>query len=171
MKVRVFTLRWDDEARAFDDEPLARFLDGRTALEVTEHFLVHERTPVLVLVVRYRDDSTEPRSRHTVQRQSSAPDPAADLAPEERTRFEALRQWRAATARRTGKPPYLLLTNKQAVALAQRPPTTKAALREIAGIGDARVEELGDEVLALLAALPPSPAPSPPPPPTPPKAP
>ncbi len=45
MKVRVFTLPWRPDSCAFGDGALATFLTERTAIDVAEHFFVHEKTP------------------------------------------------------------------------------------------------------------------------------
>ncbi len=48
MKVRVFTLGWDDAAGKFDDREFRAFLDeepGRDVLEVSDHFFVHDKRP------------------------------------------------------------------------------------------------------------------------------
>ena len=148
MKVRVFTLPWrhaeDGAAGGFDDAAVAAFLADRTALEVSEHFFVHEKTPVLVLVVRYRGETGRPsprRERGPAPPGGGAPayDAAADLSPEERQRYEALRAWRNEHARSLGRPPYAVFTNRQAAELARARPQSLAQLAEIKGLGPARV--------------------------------
>ena len=158
MKVRVFTLPWQAEGGGFDDSALAEFLTERTALEVSEHFFIHENTPVLVLVVRYRGETGRPGSRPDRGGRSGdagAPvyDAAAELSPEDRRRFEALRAWRNEHARAVGRPPYAVFTNRQAAELARARPQSLSQLAEIKGLGPARVGEFGAAVLALLAGL------------------
>lgn len=152
MKVKVFTLPWRPDAGAFDDAELASFLAERTAIEVSEHFFVHEKTPVLVLVVTYRAGDAGARPSREAAR-SRAADPAAELTPDERRRYEALRTWRNQHARKTGRPPYVVFTNRQAADIARKTPSTRAELGELQGIGASRVEDFGDEVLALLGSL------------------
>ncbi|MBI5245271.1 MAG: hypothetical protein HY922_16535 [Elusimicrobia bacterium] len=55
MKLKVFTLRMNPATGIFDDRELCEFQLGKDVLEVSEHFLVHEKTPTLVLVLRYRE--------------------------------------------------------------------------------------------------------------------
>ena len=45
MKVKVLTLRWDEEAGGLDDRELEAFMEGRAVLEVAEHFFIHDRQP------------------------------------------------------------------------------------------------------------------------------
>ena len=151
MKVKVFTLSWRAEAGGFDDSAVEAFLETRTAIDVAQHFFVHEKTPVLALVVTYRDSGSQEKQR-TGTRSRSA-DAAADLTPEERERYEALRSWRNQRARKAGQPPYLLFTNRQAADLARNSPSTKAALSETHGIGESRIQDFGSELLALVSSM------------------
>ena len=159
MKVKVFTLPWRPEAGGFDDGALQAFLQERIVLEVTEHFFIHENVPVLVLTLRYRDES--PRLRRRVapaaspvaQGAEAGVAPRSLLDPEEQARFEALRVWRNQHAKAMGRPPYLVLTNRQLAELAAAPPKTLQALAEIRGVGPSRIDEFGKELLALLGAL------------------
>ena len=45
----------DGATGKFDDKELVEFQMDKDVLEVSEHFLVHEKTPTLALVLRYRD--------------------------------------------------------------------------------------------------------------------
>ena len=80
--------------------------------------------------------------------------PQDALADVDKQLFEALRSWRNARAKKDGRPAYVLFTNAQLVEIATRRPGTKAALQAIDGIGDARVEGYGDDVLAVVAKVP-----------------
>jgi superfamily II DNA helicase RecQ len=72
------------------------------------------------------------------------------LKPEEFERFSRLREWRKGAAEREGVPVYAVLTNEQLAQVVQKNISTKAGLKEIEGVGDARVEKYGDAVLQLL---------------------
>ena len=150
MKVKVFTLPWRPEGGGFDDAELASFFAERTAIEVSEHFFVHEKTPVLVLVVTYRAGDAGARPGRNDGR-SRGEDPAAELTPDERRRYESLRTWRNQYARKSGRPPYVVFNNRQAADIARKEPASRAELGEVQGIGASRVEDFGDEVLALHA--------------------
>ena len=80
-------------------------------------------------------------------------DPRAELGREEVALYDALRKWRNDRARHEGRPAYILLTNRQMAEVGRRRPMTLAALREIHGVGDAKAEMLGEELLALVRAV------------------
>jgi DNA helicase-2/ATP-dependent DNA helicase PcrA len=66
--------------------------------------------------------------------------------------FEALRAWRVERARELGQPAYCVFTDATLEAIAERKPADVAALVEIPGIGQAKLDKFGDDVLALVSA-------------------
>jgi hypothetical protein len=69
----------------------------------------------------------------------------------ERTRL-ALRAWRSERASKEGKPPFLFLHDRTLEALARCMPSSMATLAQVNGIGPAKLESYGDELLAIVAA-------------------
>ena len=65
---------------------------------------------------------------------------------------EALRQWRRERARREAKPAFIYLTDETIDALASALPSDMSRLARIRGIGPAKLEAYGDEILALIDA-------------------
>jgi hypothetical protein len=65
----------------------------------------------------------------------------------------ALRAWRTERARADKVPPYVVLNDKHLLGIAERHPADLAALRSCPGIGPAKLEAYGDDILAVLAGL------------------
>jgi DNA helicase-2/ATP-dependent DNA helicase PcrA len=65
--------------------------------------------------------------------------------------FEALRQWRKERAVAENVPAYCVFTDATLTALAEMRPSDKAGLVAVPGIGQAKVEKYGVEVLALCS--------------------
>jgi len=72
------------------------------------------------------------------------------LSPEDFSIFAKLRDWRKETAGREAVQLYTVFMNDQLAAMVQKRVITKTGLRELEGVGDARVEKYGDGVLAVL---------------------
>ncbi|WP_417509899.1 DNA helicase RecQ [Microbacterium sp.] len=70
----------------------------------------------------------------------------------DRSLFEALRVWRAATAKEIGKPAYIVFGDATLRALAEVRPASLGDLEGITGIGEKKREAYGDAVLAVVAA-------------------
>lgn len=66
---------------------------------------------------------------------------------------EALRAWRSERAKADGVPAYVVLNDKHLDGIAERHPTSLPELRACPGIGPAKLESYGDEILELLASL------------------
>jgi ATP-dependent DNA helicase RecQ len=129
-------------------------------LAVSEHFFMIDGLPSWALLLTYRPLTPSLAYAHAGQPGVTGPmgpsgaDAGLVVGPDERPRYEALRRWRADRARQDGKPAYVIFTNNQLLAIARRAPTTLAALGEVPGVGDGKLEAFGGEVVALLAAIP-----------------
>jgi len=67
--------------------------------------------------------------------------------------FAALRRWRTARAQADAVPPYIVFHDQTLAAIADVKPPSAAALRRVKGIGPAKVEAYGDEILELVRRL------------------
>ncbi|MGW9628078.1 DNA helicase RecQ [Microbacterium sp. NPDC055521] len=77
---------------------------------------------------------------------------SASLDAGDRGLFEALRAWRAATAREQGVPAYIVFGDATLRALAEHRPTTVSGLGGISGIGEKKRDAYGAAVLEVIAA-------------------
>ncbi|MEZ5729654.1 MAG: DNA helicase RecQ [Burkholderiaceae bacterium] len=89
-------------------------------------------------------------SRSRRARASGTPE-MAPASPAESTRFEALRAWRLATARERGVPPYVIFQDRTLHEIARAAPESVDELRGITGIGDRKLENWGEALLAAIA--------------------
>jgi DNA helicase II / ATP-dependent DNA helicase PcrA len=65
--------------------------------------------------------------------------------------FERLRAWRVARASEEKVPAYVVFTDLTLQAIAEVRPSNPTALLKVSGVGPAKIEKYGDEVLALVA--------------------
>jgi len=63
-----------------------------------------------------------------------------------------LRDGRRALAEKEGVPVYTIFRNEQLAQMVQKKVHRKAALKEIEGVGDARVEKYGEALVQLMSA-------------------
>jgi DNA helicase-2/ATP-dependent DNA helicase PcrA len=68
-------------------------------------------------------------------------------------RFEALRTWRAERAKDDGVPAYVIAHDTTLADIAQARPGSIAELRRVKGMGPARLQRYGPEILAVLARI------------------
>ncbi len=76
--------------------------------------------------------------------------PPGEMTPEATARFEALRRWRLEIARRTEMPPFVVFHDKTLLEIAHRNPASVNALASIPGVGPAKLERYGAQVLSAL---------------------
>jgi superfamily II DNA helicase RecQ len=75
------------------------------------------------------------------------------LTPEQFEFFAKLRELRKQIAEKEAVPVYAVFTNEQLAAMVQKGANSRAAFREIDGVGEAKVEKYAEPFLALLEAL------------------
>jgi ribonuclease D len=83
--------------------------------------------------------------------QLGPPDQAAVSESTERALLEVLQAWRARVARGADVPASVVLADRTLVALAQRRPTERRHLVDVAGFGPLKMAEHGDTILGLVA--------------------
>lgn len=101
--------------------------------------------------VMLRKDEVTAVSRSS--RRSSTAAAVDDLQPGQRELFEALREWRRDTARDQSVPAYVVFNDATLRELAVERPSTLGELAGISGVGRAKLEQYGDEVLEVLALV------------------
>jgi len=151
MRVRIITLQYSEALGGFPEEALQATLAGKEVLEVRDHFFVHGGKPHLALVCTVGDEPV------TFPPQSGAKnlreDPAKDLPEHLLPLYRDLRTWRNDKAKAEGIPSYLIFRNLQLAEICKTLPQTKAALKEIEGIGEKTCEKYGAEVLSLISGM------------------
>ena len=64
---------------------------------------------------------------------------------------DALQRWRLRRAHQQGTPSYTVFSNATMIAIAERQPSSAAELLEISGIGPAKLEMYGEDILRIVA--------------------
>ncbi len=67
--------------------------------------------------------------------------------------YDALAGWRTATASKIAKPAYVVLSNATLAAIVVKRPSSMVELSRISGIGPAKLDLYGEELLELLENL------------------
>ena len=88
-----------------------------------------------------------PRRRAEVRRQLER---AAGLHPDAVARFDALRAERARIAKEQGVPPYVVFHDTTLRAMAMERPASLADMRDLPGMGEAKLRRYGEAFLLVL---------------------
>ena len=77
--------------------------------------------------------------------------PAKAVEPDDPV-YAALKRWRLETAKAEERPAYVIFHNSTLAEIVRRAPRTRDELAAVPGVGPAKLERYGDDVLAALAA-------------------
>lgn len=124
------------------------FLRGHRVLAVKKEFVADGDSSFWTFCVEYLD-GVRPGGGSTGGR-SPKVDYKEVLRPDEFQLFSRLRDWRKGVAEKEGVPVYAVFTNEQLAQIVQKKVASKAALKEIEGVGDARLEKYGGALLGVL---------------------
>jgi len=135
------------ERRTFGSRPIARnpspYLEAVQAAVATMSPGGDEGPVAIPAQVRaQRDELRDRRHRATATVEAEAA----------RSALAALRAWRAATARASGVPAFVIFHDATLGAMAEARPSTRAELLALPGLGAVKAERYGDTLLALLAS-------------------
>lgn len=150
--IKIFTLPFNPQLGVFDDEELNNFTKDKELISVSDYFFQRNETFYLTLVVKYRQ--TAPFAVSTLREKIQERSPGNEewrklLNDESMPLFNTLRQWRSEKSKKEGVPPYIILNNKQLAEVCRKRPQSKYDLMKIDGIGKAKVEKYGDDILKV----------------------
>ena len=97
--------------------------------------------------VRLRKDAPRASSSSGSRSKRSTP---SDLPAEAGGLFERLRAWRASTAREAGVPAYIVFGDATLRGIALTVPSTLDELAQISGVGQKKLDQFGEAVLAVV---------------------
>ena len=154
MLARVIALRFEPELKAFDNTPLRAFVKDKEVFAIRDDFFHRNDVPCLAVLVTYRLRAPVNQTAAPSNRKGRSDFWRALVPDTDMPLFNALRDWRAERAKQDGIPPYLICTNRQFAEMLAMRPRSLSKLGTIRGIGKAKLEKYGQELLALLAPPP-----------------
>jgi ATP-dependent DNA helicase RecQ len=95
------------------------------------------------------------RSASAKQRKGKARVAGNEIATADSALFEALRAWRSQTAKAASLPPYVVFHDSVLRSIAAERPAGPSDLSRISGIGAAKLERYGEQVLEIVSSFPP----------------
>ena len=146
MQLKLFVLPIKNLGAA--EAEMNAFLRGHRVLAVKKEFVPDGENSFWSFCVEYLD-GTAPAPPPPGGRLPKV-DYKEVLKPEEFEVFSRLREWRKGVAEKEGVPVYVVLSNEQLAQMVRKRVTTRAGLKEIEGVGDARLDKYGDALLERL---------------------
>lgn len=147
MQYRFFTIPITNPVDS--EKELNAFLGSRRVLVVQREFVSNGENSFWALAVEYLANNRESRQPNNGKKRI---DYREILSTEDFALFSKLREWRKETAEKEAVPVYTVFTNEQLAKIACNRISTVDALREIEGVGEARIRKYS-EILELLRQL------------------
>lgn len=127
-------------------ERLNQLLNSVRVLSVDREFVADSINSFWSICVQYQS----PNQRQQALGRKPSIDYRDVLSPEDFTIFARLRELRKRIAAEEAIPPYAVFTNEQLSQMVLRKVSVVPAMREIDGIGEARVSKYGEQFIAEL---------------------
>lgn len=157
MNIKIFTLKFSPVLEGFDDETLRRFISDKNVIEIRDHFFFKDHEPYWAVMVLYNpeiQDAERPNGPGS-SRPKSKKDAFRDILTDQAVPlFNRLKEWRRARAMKDSAPPYVVFNNRQLALIAVKAPESLNRLAEVEGVGKAKLEKYGSEVLAIIREKP-----------------
>ena len=153
MLIKIFSLKFDALGGGFDDTSVRDFSQDKEILQITDHLLVRNEIPYLVLVIKYYPFRKEAQdSQAHAQDGKSVEKWRKELGDGDLPLFNRLRDWRSEHCKEEGIPPYVIFTNAQLAAIARSKPQALAELARVDGVGRGKLDKYGLAVLKITVA-------------------
>ncbi len=146
MNIKVFNIRLNKEHCQSDQTRMNEFLNTVEVKLTSTNFVTTGTTDFWSAVVFF-----EPKSVN--KGKTPAKSSEDDLLPNEREIFNALRQWRNTLADKLNWAAFQVCHNAHLIAIAKANPQNTTDLEKVPGLGKARTEKYGDDIITVLNAL------------------
>lgn len=148
LQMRFFTIPIKDTEPA--TEEMNRFLRSVRVIAVKKEFFPDADGACWLVAVEYQTGDGESRPARGQMSGKKKVDYKEILSPDDFSIYLRLRDWRKATGDKEATQLFNIFTNDQLATIVQDKITTRAGLKAIGGVGDARVEKYGDAVIAIM---------------------
>lgn len=142
MKVKVLKVRISDQFQNMDEAILNDYLERYDIIDLNTQ-LVHGDINYWSVFINYE----EKQIKSTSNKANVNPE---ELSEEETIIYDKLKNWRAEKARESQLPPYIIFHNAHLVAIAKHKPSNFEDLENIKGLGKAKIEKYGAEIIEVL---------------------
>lgn len=159
MLMKIFSLTFNSLTGGFDDEPIRDFMKDKEVLSIRDHLFVRNEIPYLTLIVKYfpfRQETSPKLSFETRTHEKRDESWKEGLSEADMGLFNLFRDWRSQRSKKEGVPPYVLMTNKQIADVVKQRPQSLTELTKIEGLGKAKAEKYGEDILSISKISPPT---------------
>jgi len=162
MLIKVLSMTFDSARGGFNDDELRDFIKDKEVISMHDYLFIRNEVPYLTLIIKYFPIRQEVDSRYTkVPPKGRRDEPWREMLTEaDMGLFNLLRDWRSQRCKKEGVPPYIVVTNVQLAHIVKSRPQSLIELMKIEGIGKAKADKYGEDILKISKISPPEAAPA-----------
>src|SRR3972149_8245705 len=145
--LRIFTLKYEERSESFNDSNMTNFLSDKELLRWESNFFERKNEYFWTVLVEYRP-SIYTQGESLLKKETNKDESYKEiLTDNDWPLFNILREWRTEQSKKEGVPPYIICNNMQLARIVVKRPSSLNALQEIEGIGKAKIEKYGKDLL------------------------
>jgi superfamily II DNA helicase RecQ len=148
--LKIFTLKFNEKIEGFNDEIIYNFLCNKEVISWKSYFFERRNDKFWTIVLEYKHAASQSEAVPGKTREKRDETYKDLLSENDWPLFKRLREWRGETSKAEGIPPYIICDNIQLAKIAVTRPKSLNALQEIKGIGNAKREKYGNDILKLV---------------------
>jgi superfamily II DNA helicase RecQ len=151
--LKIFTIKFESSIESFNDSILSNFLSDKTVVRWESHFFTNKNECYWTVLVEYKSLSAPSATLFQKEEKKRDEEYKKILTGNDWPLFKRLREWRNEKGKAQGVPPYIILTNVQLAHISVTRPQSLNALQEIQGIGNAKKQKYGNEIINIIKSF------------------
>jgi superfamily II DNA helicase RecQ len=151
--LKIFTIKFESSVECFNDSMLSNFLSDKAVVRWESHFFTNKNEYYWTVMVEYKPLSPPSVPLSIKKEKNKNEEYKKILTGNDWPLFKRLREWRGEKGKAQGVPPYIILTNVQLAHISVTRPQSLNALQEIQGIGNAKKQKYGNEIIHIIKSF------------------
>ncbi|HOW13366.1 HRDC domain-containing protein [Methanosarcina sp.] len=151
--LKIFTVKYSEKSESFPDSAMSGFLADKEILRWESHFFERKGEFFWTVLAEYRNSSMPVQVNHGEEKLEKKEESYKTILNDaDWPLFKMLKEWRGEESKKEGVPPYIICNNMQLARISVMRPTSLNALQGIDGIGKAKIEKYGKEILRIVSS-------------------
>lgn len=151
--LKIFTMKYSEKSENFPDSAMSGFLADKEVLRWESHFFERKGEFFWTVLAEYRDSSMPVRVKNGEEKLEKKEESYKTILTDaDWPLFKMLKEWRGEESKKEGVPPYIICNNMQLARISVMRPTSLNALQGIDGIGKAKIEKYGKDILRIVSS-------------------
>lgn len=151
--LKIFTVKYSEKSESFPDSAMSGFLADKEVLRWESHFFERKGEFFWTVLAEYRASSVPGQVKPGAEKAAKKGEGYKEILTDaDWPLFKVLKEWRGEESKKEGIPPYIICNNMQLARISVTRPTSLNELQNINGIGKAKIEKYGKDILRIVSS-------------------